>query len=306
MNEVQLLREGARAPAVYAPDEMIVPSQFPIGAVVVDCAQLSEVLRQPLTGCGGSSVYRLTDSFQSGVVPEPATYEVLDRSGQRSSGAKVSLPADLPVLDLPNGLVQGIDGFQLYGEVLFTSLPGLSERPDSVLVATDGKAATVEGVRTALGSLRTPFPPLTAEEATVLARSATDGYARVAMTGLALVVLVGGLSLTVTTADSLRERRNAHAALAAMGTPVRVLRQTVLLQTATPLLLTVTVAVAVSAAASWMYLRLVASDGGTAPALPWTGYGLIAVSAIVASLLATASALPFVRSATHPDALRME
>ena len=306
VREVQLLREGAKAPVDYASDETIDLSQFPISAVVVDCAQLSEVLRQPLTGCGDSSIYRLTSSFQSGVGPAPATYEVLNRNGMRDSGAKVSLPADLPVLQLPDGLVQGIDNFQLYGQVLFTSLPGLSERPDSVLVATDGNAATIEGVRAALGSLRTPFPPLTAEEATVLARSATDGYARVAMTGLALVVLVGGLSLTVTTADSLRERRNAHAALAAMGTPVRVLRQTVLLQTATPLLLTVSVAVVVSAAASWMYLRLGASDGVPAPALPWAGYGLIAVSAVVASLLATASALPFVRSATHPEALRME
>lgn len=126
------------------------------------------------------------------------------------------------------------------------------------------------------------------------------------MIGLPLVVLVGGLSLTVTTADGLRERRHAHAALAAMGTPVRVLRRTVLLQTATPLLLTVTVAVAVSAAASWMYLQLASSDGSPAPALPWSGYGLIAVSAVAASLLATACALPFVGSATRPAALRTE
>lgn len=306
IREVQLIREGAKAPADYAPDETIDPSQLPMSAVVVDCARLSEVLRQPLTGCGDSSIYRLSSSLQSAVDPAPATYEVLDRNGMRDSGARVLLPADLPVLQLPDGLVQGVDGFQLCGEVLFTSLPGLAERPDSILVATDGNAATIEGVRAALGSLRTPFPPLTAEEATLLARSATDGYARVAMIGLALVVLVGGLSLTVTTADSLRERRNAHAALAAMGTPVRVLRRTVLLQTATPLLLTVAVAVAVSAAASWMYLRLGASDGVPTPALPWSGYGLVAVCAVVASLLATASALPFVRTATHPEALRVE
>lgn len=306
VRQVQLLREGATAPADYAPDAMPDPSQFPLGAVVVDCTRLSEVLRQKLVGCGPSTIYRLSSSFQSGADPLPATYEVLDRNGLRSSGLQVPLPPDLPVLRLPDGLVQGIDGFQLYGEVLFTSLPGLSERPDAVLVGTDGDAATIEAVRAALGPLRTPFPPLTAEEATVIARSATDGYARVAMIGLALVVLVGGLSLTVTTADSLRERRNAHAALVAMGTPLRVLRRTVLLQTATPLLLTITVAVGVSAAASWMYLRLGASDDVPAPALPWTGYGLIAVCAVVASLLATGCALPFVRSAARPEALRTE
>jgi len=306
VREIQLLRDGATAPADYAPDAMPDPSQFPLGAVVVDCTQLSEVLRQPLIGCGDSTIYRLASSFQSGADPLPATYEVLDRNGLRSSGLQVSLPPDLPVLQVPDGLVQGIDGFQLYGEVLFTRLPGLPERPDAVLVGTDGDPATIEAVRAALGPLRTPFPPLTAEEATVIARSATDGYARVAMIGLALVVLVGGLSLTVTTADSLRERRHAHAALAAMGAPARVLRRSVLMQTATPLLITVTVAVGVSAAASWMYLRLGTSDGVPVPSLPWSGYGLIAASAVVASLLATASALPCVRSAAHPDALRME
>lgn len=88
--------------------------------------------------------------------------------------------------------------------------------------------------------------------------------------------------------------------------PARMLRRSVLLQTATPLLITVIVAVGVSAAASWMYLRLGTSDGVPVPSLPWSGYGLIAASAVVASLLATASVLPFVKSAAHPDALRME
>ncbi len=306
VRQVQLLREGATAPADYPPDRVIDQTQLPIGAVVVDCAQLSQLLRTPLAGCGSSTVYRLVNSFQDETRALPATYEVLDRNGLRSSGLQIAVPPDLPVLQLPDGLVQGIDGFQLYGDVLFTRLPGLPERPDAILVGTDGDVASVEAVRAALGPVRTPFPPLTAEEATVQARSASAGYARLAMIGLALVVLVGGLSLTVTTADSLRERRNAHAALTAMGIPTRVLRRSVLLQTATPMLVTVAVAVAVSAAASWMYLRLGRIDGVPVPPLPWAGYGLIAACAVIASLLATASALPFVRSAAQPDALRVE
>lgn len=155
VREIQLLREGATAPADYTPDQEIDPSQFPMGAVVVDCARLSAVLREPLSGCGSHSVYRLSSSFQSDVDPEPGTYEALDRNGLRSSGMTVTLPAELPVLQLPDGLVRGIDGFQLYGDILFTTLPGLPERPDSVLVATDGDAATVEAVRAALGPVRT-------------------------------------------------------------------------------------------------------------------------------------------------------
>lgn len=306
VRQVQLLREGATPPAELDGDEPFDPSQFPLQAVVVDCTALSQVLREPLRGCGTQPAYRVVGPYAADRSPTAGTYEVLDRNGIASTGLNINLPSDLPGLELPGGLIKGIDGFQLYADVLFTELPGLATQPDAVLVGTDADTGTIEAVRAALGLVRTPFPPLTAEEATVIARSATDGYARAAMIGLAVVVLVGGLSLAVTTADSQRERRSAHAALAAMGAPVRVLRRTVLLQTATPLLLTVAVAVAVSAAASELYLSIGSSDDAPASALPWADYGLIAASAVVASLLATWAALPFVKGAAHPDALRTE
>ncbi|TAL20510.1 MAG: FtsX-like permease family protein [Frankiales bacterium] len=306
VREVQLLREGATPPAELDGDQPFDPSQFPLQAVVVDCTALSQVLREPLRDCGTQPAYRVVSPYATDRSSTAGKYEVLDRNGIASTGLNIDLPSDLPTLELPDGLIQGIDGFQLYGDVLFTNLPGLATEPHAVLVGTDASAGTIEAVRAALGLVRTPFAPLTAEEATVIARSATDGYARAAIIGLALVVLVGGLSLAVTTADSQRERRSAHAALTAMGVPVRVLRRTVLLQTATPLLLTVAVAVAVSAAASWLYLRIGSGDEVPAPALPWAGYGLIAASAVVASLLATSAVLPFVRSAVHPEALRTE
>lgn len=106
------------------------------------------------------------------------------------------------------------------------------------------------------------------------------------------VVLVGGLTLAVSTADGLRERRRAHAALVALGTPLRVLRRSVLLQVAVPLVLSVATAVLVAAVASALYLRFAAIDDGEVLPLPWAGYGVIALAAVVASLLATTSALP--------------
>lgn len=306
VRNVQLQRPGTEPPANWEAGQDVDPSQFPLNAVVVDCTSLSALLREPLTDCGASTMYRLESTNIFGAEPRAGGYEVLDRNGLPTPDATVTLPSDLPVLRIPDGLVQGVDGFNLYGDVLLTELPGIPAQPDSILVGTDGDIGTVEAVRAALGPVRTPFAPLTAEEATVLARSATDGYARIAMLGLALVVLVGGLSLAVTTADGLRERRDAHAALAAMGTPVRILRRTVLLQTATPLVLMVGLAVAVSATASWLYLRIGSDSGVPVPELPWTGYGLVGASAVVASLLATAAALPFVRSAVRPEALRAE
>ncbi len=305
VRQLQLLHEGT-SPQAWRDGSIDDPEQFPINAVALDCAALSNVLREPLAGCGNAAASLLRSQALPDREPRPGRYEKLDPSEGLGTGVQIDLPTDLPVLEIPDGLVQGIDGFSLSEELLLAELPGPPAPPDAILVGTDGSAGAIEAVRAALGPVRTPFAPLTAEEATTLARSATDGYARVAMIGLALVVLVGGISLAVTTADSVRERRAAHAALSAMGAPVRALRRTVLLQTATPLVLTISVAVAVSACASWLYLQIGSDPESPAPALPWAGYGLIAGCAVIASLLATAAALPLVRSASRPEALRVE
>lgn len=303
--ELQLLRPGAPAPADVK--ELTDSSQFPLTAVVVDCAALSRVLRQPLTDCRPDTVYRLVgpNVFDDAEITD-GSYDLVDGSTGQRTGQQVALPADIPTLTWPDALIQGIDGFRLAGSVLLPPSMVPAGAPDAVLVGTDGRDGTIEAVRAALGPIQTVFPPLTAEEALLVARSATDGYARAALLGLILVVLVGGLSLAVTTADGLRERRRAHAALTAMGTPLRVLLRSVLLQNALPLLLSTSLALVVAAAASWLYLRLGASPEVPAPPLPWAGYAAVGGSAVLASLLATAASLPFVRAAARPDALRAE
>jgi AmiR/NasT family two-component response regulator len=272
----------------------------------VDCAALSTLLRSPLTDCRPDTIYRMSGTTVASEGLPAANYTILDRQGQPTA-QHLRLAQDVPVLAIPDGLVQGIDGFGLQGDLLVPpSMITDADRPDAVLVGTDGRTATIEAVRAALGPVRTPFAAVTAEEATQIARSSSDSYAHAALLGLTLVVLVGGLSVAVTTSDSLRERRRALAALTAIGTPTRVLRRSVLLQTALPLLLGVGLALLVAAAASWLYLRLGASIDTPAPPLPWAGYGAVGTSAIIASLLATAAALPFIQGATRPDALRAE
>lgn len=303
----QLLRPGAVSPGEFDIGQDTDQSQFPVEAMVVSCTDLSQVLAEPLTGCGSSGVYRVgnSESFFGTEPPGAGTYDVLNAEGLRT-GEQVQVLEDVPVLTLPDGLLSGVDGFGMYGQFLFTTRPVASLRTDAALIGTDGQSGTVEAVRAALGAVRTPFAPLTADEATAVARSATDGYARAGLIGLVFVVLVGGLSLAVTTADGMRERRQAHAALAAMGTPARLLRRSVLLQTLSPLVLTIGLALAVSATAAWLYLRIGASDGMQPIALPWVQYAAVAATAVLAGALATAAVLPFVNAAVRPDALRTE
>ena len=84
-----------------------------------------------------------------------------------------------------------------------------------------------------------------------------------------------------------------------------VLRRSVVLQIATPLALSVGAAVASSAVAARVYLAL-GSVTGEAGRLPSTGYAAIAGAAVIATLLATAAALPLLRSAGRPGTLRTE
>ena len=302
IRQVTLVREGGRPPNVAA--SVPGPLDVPVSAVVADCTALSAALRTPLDGCVPGTPLRLDPGYPTD--PLTPRLQVVDRSGVAVAGT-VEIGTGLPVLELPEGLRFGLDGLNLQGELLLP--PGAV--PDDVtsgrvlLVATDGRAATVERVRTALAGLPSYTPPLTAAEARKRAAAPGDAYERAALLAVVLVVLVGGLSLAVTTVDGLRDRRQAHAALVAMGTPVRVLRRSVLLQTALPLLLNVALAVAVTAFGSALYLRLGAIGDDVLP-LPWTGYGAIAGTAVLASLLVTAATLPFLRAAARPEALRTE
>lgn len=294
IRQVQLTSPGASTP------------DRALEAVIVDCVSLSALLREPLDACSAGATFHVQDPFLDGPAPQPGQYQVLGGDAQPLPGTTLTLPTTMATLTLPDGLMQGVDGFSTFADVLIADPSALPGPADEVLIGTNGDPATIEGVRAALGQVRTPFAPLTAEEATTLSRSVFDGYTQLATIGLTLVVLAGGMSLAVTTSDGLRERRAAHAALSAMGAPIRTLRRAVLLQTTAPLVITVLVALVVSATAAWLYLRIGTSAAELIPALPWARYGFIGAAAVAAGVLATAASLPFIRSAVHPEALRTE
>lgn len=302
VRQVTLLRAGGRPPELAGTTPG--PLDAPLQVVVADCTALSTAFRAPLDGCVPGTPLRLDPGYP--IDPLTPTLQFVDTSGSGIAGT-VEIGTALPLLALPEGLAFGLNGLSLGGELLLPpdAVPEQVSSGTVLLVATDGRPATVERVRSALAGLSSFTPPLTAAEARKRAAAPGEAYERAALLAIVLVVLVGGLSLAVTTADGLRERRQAHAALVAMGTPVRVLRRSVLLQTAVPLLLNVALAVVVTAFGSALYLRLGAIGDDVLP-LPWTGYGAIAAAAVLASLLVTAATLPFVRAAARPEALRTE
>jgi hypothetical protein len=317
IRHVDLLPPGVRLAASYSADGAPTVGQQRVLGLVADCAELATVLRAPLPGCRPDEVQLIDSSWF-----DPAELAAVGRLQKlttdfttagtavtTTAGPVFGVPADVTSVTLPDALLNRRDGLVFDGDVLVPPplMPAVDDwTPPTLLVSTDGRTATLEAIRTRLGAARTAYPPMTAEESVTLARAEQDGYITGAVLAALAVVLVGGLSLAVTTADGVRERHRANSALTAIGTPVTVLRRGVLLHTAAPLLLTVAVAVAVTATTSWLYLRLGADESTTVPPLPWAAYAAIGAVALGTCLLANVAALPFVQAATRPDALRTE
>jgi hypothetical protein len=275
-----------------------------VRVLVADCADLARVLRAPPPGCQPGTVQRPT----TGMALATGRLRPVSPAGEPlPAGPAVPVPPEPTTIALPtvDNSMLALDADLIVPPVL---LP--SDAPDAwfpaVLVATDGQVATLEALRSRLGARQTPYPPVTPQELLALDRSAAGAYSRGALIGVLAVVLAGGVSLAVTTADALREKRRAQAALTAIGVPVRTLRRGVLIHTALPLILNIGLALLVTATTSWLYLRIATPGGTVPPPLPWTGYAAISAAALTACLLATAAALPFVRATTRPDALRTE
>jgi hypothetical protein len=273
--------------------------------IVGRCEDLSAVLRVPLR-CTGASAYRIQlSSFAGAGLKGGERLLFPDAQDRLSPASSYTVPVALPELVLPQGISNG--SFAVYGELLVApqalSRDALQFGTSLLYVATDGSQHSVELVRSALATHQdSREPPLTAAEQILRIDRQYDGYPRAAMIGLVVAVLVGAASLAVSTADAVRERRRGFAALVALGTPLRVLRRSVLLQMGAPLVVNVAVALGSSMLTAFFYNGIVSS---TVP-LPWAHWALTGAVALGAVLAVTAATLPFVSAAGRPEALRAE
>lgn len=283
------------APPGWQGDNGDVPPERAARQVAVgSCADLAATLGRDL-GCTAAKAYRLSTPFGAPLAAG-STVGVVD-GNDRVSG-RFRIPADVPTLHLPLFLqYSGIAD----GELLVDASLLRPDRGIRLLVATDGDPGTVERARGAMPfglamSAQTPRESVSGAARVYL------GYLRAVRIGLVLALLVGAASLAVTTADAVHERRRSLATLVAFGTPLRVLRRSVLLQMAAPMLTNVLGALAAAAVASACYLGITEDTWS----LPWGGWALTALAAGLAVLLATAVTLPLVSAIGRPEALRAE
>lgn len=296
---VAVLGYAALTPPGWVSDDGSDPARTSHTVDVGSCTALARVTRRHLP-CGQGTVFRVSvsgapDTASGSPLAAGERVGVLDSQGVVA--AHLVLPARIPELPIPaySGLLQG---------ELLVDPALLPAAPSRLVVTTDGRADTVENVRAVL-PLDLAMSAQTVAERVKAGASVYLGYRRAVKIGIVLALLVGAASLAVTTADAVAERRRSLATLVALGTPLRVLRRTVLLQTAAPMLSNVVVTLAAAAMASACYLGVTTSVPTGVP-LPWGSWALTALAAVVAVLLATAATLPLVSAVGRPEALRAE
>ena len=125
---------------------------------------------------------------------------------------------------------------------------------------------------------------------------------------LALAIALAAASLLVTAAESVVERRQTLAALAAAGTPRGVLARTILAETLFPLVPTCVLAAAAGSVAVRGVLGAEVSafdSGATVPVpVPWTELAILTGGTLAVTAAVTALALLFLRRSTDITELR--
>ena len=270
---------------------------------VVSCPALAAFAGLDLR-CGTALVHEVRVAGGGGYGPSavlrPGTrFSVLGEAGT-PVGALV-LPAQLSQVVVPDALASGLLGSAAIVDPSLMALAWSSSNPTRLTVRTDGTAGAVERVRAALPQ-QAALRARTFDEEVGASAALYLGYLRAVQIGLVLALLIGAASLAVSTADAVHERRRSLAGLVALGTPVRVLRRTTLLQMGAPMVGNVVVAIGAAAVASACYL----ATFDEAYTLPWRGWTLTALGGLLAVVLATGATLPLLRSVSRPEALRTE
>ncbi|MFI6269626.1 FtsX-like permease family protein [Micromonospora zamorensis] len=175
----------------------------------------------------------------------------------------------------------------------------------SIVVDTDGSAATIERSRTVLETALPAFrvaPNVPGDFESEFANT-LRGWEQLANVIIIASLALGGCSLAVSVIGGLTERRRPFSLLRLSGAPVRVLRRVVALESAVPMLAVAAVAIGMGLLAAHLFLR--AQMGYTLIA-PEPRFYVIVVVGLAACLGVIASTLPLLERITGPETARSE
>jgi hypothetical protein len=177
----------------------------------------------------------------------------------------------------------------------------------TVAVATDGSATTIERTRTLLETgLPVPAPgfaPQTIGESAARSVELNAQYRQLADVVTLTSLPIAGCTLAVGVVAGLNDRRRPFALLRLTGARLETLRRVVVLESAVPLLVGAAVAIGTGFLAAALFLR---SQLGYALHPPGGAYYLVVAAGLLAAFAVLASTLPMLRRITAPETARFE
>ena len=214
--------------------------------------------------------------------------------------AIVGISADV----LEKNLSFGVSGGALARPVRGVALARLPLA--AVVVTTDGRLGTIETARTVLDTAvgaAAEFLPLTTADITAQNRQLGTELGRIGTAALVLTLLIAGLSLAISIAGGLIERKRPFALLRLSGLPLRDLNKMLLAETAIPLL-TIAVASTGLGLAVSAYVLWVNHESWTPPSAGY--WPALAGGLLLALAVAAAATMPLLARLTSLETARFE
>lgn len=178
----------------------------------------------------------------------------------------------------------------------------------TIVIGTDGAPGAVEQARTAL-LLDPPqtygkpftFPPQTLSELNAHNTQDLQNYRQLANVVILASLPIAGCSLAVSIAAGLADRKRPFSLLRLAGSPLRMLRNVVLLESALPLLFGAVLAIGAGLLTAFFFLR---AQAGYTLVAPSASFYVLTVSGVLAALAVIGSTLPLLRRITGPEVAR--
>lgn len=184
------------------------------------------------------------------------------------------------------------------------SLNGLV--PVLLVVSTDGTPAAIDRARTALNTSGVMAMPATsrADTATMSNTRLIRGLAALAYIGVFVAVVIAGISLAVSTAAAILDRKRVLGLMRLMGMPVSVLRRVIVQEAAVPLLAVLLLSVGLGFLVAW--LMITSFGGGRTITWPSTEYYAALSISLLLALGAVTATFGLIRPNTAITATRFE
>ena len=181
-----------------------------------------------------------------------------------------------------------------------------SPRPEVLLVATDGRPGVIDVVRTELersGDV-TSLARTRSDERDMTTREFVNSLANLAYIGIAVTIMIAGISLTVATAASMLERKRVFGLLRLTGMPNGVMSRIVTLEAVAPLVAVLALTIGLGFLIAWMMVEGLSYDRRLHA--PDPRYYLAIVSSLGLAVLSVLSVTGLVRRNTEISQTRFE